>query len=196
MNASWKRFRGWLVFLLVLAAVAGIVTFQWRRPRSRPEPLMVASATPTVVETSTPQPLQVYVSGAVVRPDVYDLPPGSIVKDAILAAGGATEDADLDCINLALPLSDAVHVYVPRYGEASPPAPDLGSSSPGGGMVNLNTASVAELETLPGIGPVLAQRIVEYRQTHGRFQVIEGVMEVPGIGPATFEEIRDLISTD
>jgi competence protein ComEA len=196
MNASWTRFRGWFVFLLVLAAVAGIITFQWRRPRSRPEPLMVASATPTVVEIPTPQPLRVYVSGAVVRPDVYDLPPGSIVKDAIHAAGGATEDADLDCINLALPLSDALHVYVPRVGEASPPAPDLRSPSSGGGTVNLNTATATELETLPGIGPVLAQRIVEYRQTHGPFQTIEDVMDVAGIGPATFEEIQDLISTD
>jgi competence protein ComEA len=140
--------------------------------------------------------MRVYVSGAVARPDVYDLPPGSIVKEALLAAGGATEDADLDCINLALPLSDALHVYVPRVGEASPPAPVLGPSASGGGKVNLNTATAGELEALPGIGPTLAQRIVEYRQTHGPFQAIEDVMDVTGIGSATFEKIRDRISTE
>jgi competence protein ComEA len=193
---AWQRFRGLLLFVPILAAVVAIVAISWRRPRSQAEPLIIATASPSTQATATQHPVRVYVSGAVEHPDVYTLPPGSIVKDAIVAAGGAAADADLDAVNLALPLSDALQVHVPRQGEASHPRPLQGSPSPGGSQVDLNTAGAAELETLPGIGPALAQRIVDYRQTHGPFQTIEDIMQVSGIGPATFDKIKALIRTN
>jgi competence protein ComEA len=132
----------------------------------------------------------------VLHPDVYTLIPDSIVKDALVAAGGPTEEADLDRINLALPVSDGQHIYVPRLGEESLPVQPPSRLSEVGGQVNLNTADVAVLETLPGIGPVLAQRIVDYRQEHGTFAQVEDLMNVSGIGQRTFDNLRDLITTD
>jgi competence protein ComEA len=126
---------------------------------------------------------------------VYTLLQDSIVKDAMEAAGGPTEDADLERINLAFPVSDGQQVHVPRQGEDSPPAPPPSGQPAPGGKVNINTAGQDLLESLPGIGPALAQRIVDYRQTHGPFEHIEDVTEVSGIGDATFEAIRDLITT-
>jgi len=131
------------------------------------------------------------------QPAVYELAPGSIVQDAVDAAGGPAADADLDCINLALELRDQQQVYVPREGETSPPPPVSGGDLEGGGstpLVNINTATTAELETLPRIGPTMAQRIVEYREANGPFATIEDIQNVPGIGPATFEGLKDRIA--
>jgi competence protein ComEA len=108
------------------------------------------------------------------------------------AAGGATEEADLERINLALPVTDGQQVHVPRIGEDSSPV-QPSSGQPATSRVNINTADAATLESLPGIGPALAQRIVEYRQAHGPFERIEDVMDVSGIGTATFEGIQDLL---
>ncbi|MGC8839608.1 MAG: helix-hairpin-helix domain-containing protein, partial [Anaerolineae bacterium] len=145
--------------------------------------------------TPTPGPLRVYVSGAVRAPDVYLLPPGSIVKDAIVSAGGPTEDADTDHINLARALSDGEHLYVPRRGETPPPTeppPAFPTRAPQGpvGPVDLNTATSAQLEALPGIGPALAQRIVEHRP----YRSVDDLLAVPGIGPATLEKLRPLVT--
>ena len=141
--------------------------------------------------------MQVYVSGAVHMPDVYTLPPNSIVKDAILAAGGATLEADLDRINLALPVAGGQHIYVPSKGEEDPPVePPVRAPGGVGRQVNLNTADQAALESLPGIGPAIAGRIIDYRQANGPFERIEDVMDVSGIGPATFAKIEALITTD
>jgi competence protein ComEA len=126
---------------------------------------------------------------------VYRLPLGSIVQDAVDAAGGPTADADLDRINLALQLEDQQHVYVARQGETDPPPPVSGGGSDGE-LVNINTASATELETLPGIGPVTAQHILDYREANGPFERVEDVQDVPGIGPATFEGMADLITVD
>jgi competence protein ComEA len=138
----------------------------------------------------------VYISGAVQQPDVYLLPPDSIVKDALVAAGGPADDADLDRINLARSVTDGQHVYVPRVGEKDLPIEPSSDPSPSSDKVNINTAESAELETLPGIGPSLAQRICDYRQAHGPFAQIEEIMDVSGIGAATFEKIQDLIATE
>ncbi len=195
MEGWSERAKGILFFILIALTVAGVVVFQVLRPE--PPPLILESPTPPPLPsaTPTPRPLRVYVSGAVHHPDVYTLPPDSIVKDAIVAAGGATDEADLDRINLALPLADTQHVYVPRRGEENPPV-QLPSKQPAAeGKVNINTADQAELETLPGIGPSLAKRIVDYRQAHGPFARIEDIMNVSGIGPALFEKMRDLITT-
>lgn len=141
--------------------------------------------------TATPSPVRVYVSGAVVNPDVYTLDADSISQDALNAAGGATEDADLERVNLAQSLQEGQHLHFPHVGEPSTSdTVDAGISGP----VNINTATQEELEALPGIGPALAERIVAYRQENGPFEQIEDIQNVSGIGGATFENIRDQIT--
>ena len=193
---QWLARNRWLLFggIVVLVLVA-LVLLQVRRPAPQPLRLSTAIPLPTQIATPTPYTLRVYVSGAVRNPDVYTLLQDSIVKDAMEAAGGPTEDADLERINLALPVSDGQQVHVPRQGEDNPPVqPPSGQPAPGA-KVNINTAGMDLLESLPGIGPALAQRIVDYRQSHGPFERIEDVTEVSGIGEAIFEAIQDLITT-
>ena len=148
----------------------------------------------------------VHVIGAVVSPGVVVLADGARVADAIAAAGGAASDADTEQLNLARVLDDGEQVRVPHAGEQlaapdpgpSPPgasgggaaAGSSGGSTPGGGVVNINTAGVSELEALPGIGPALAARIVEYRDGHGPFASVDDLTDVPGIGPAKLEALR------
>lgn len=198
-----ERNRGAILVLLVNLALMGGFFFWLRRPVSSPVEIIPPEPTPVPVATftSTPAPLRVYVTGAVAKPDVYWLAPGSIVKDAVLAAGGVADDADLIRINLAQELQDQQQVYVPRIGETEVPPPVTGGESAlpsrsggSGGKVNINTASVEELDTLPGIGPVIAQRIVEYREANGPFKSIQEITLVSGIGDATFEKIKDRIS--
>jgi competence protein ComEA len=203
MSGWLERNRGHiLVLLLSLLAIA--VSHIWipYGLRSPPASLTIATPQPTAtpVPTATPGPLRVYVSGAVARPDVYELPRGGIVKDAVEAAGGFAADADRERINLAQSLYDGQQVYLPHLGEAKPPvASPAGSPAAAtpavaaGGKVNINTATAQELEALPGIGPALAGRIVEYRTAHGPFRGIEEIKNVSGIGEKVFEEIKDLI---
>ena len=200
------RYRGYIVFcsvfFLVVGGVIGYLTPRSGPVMSRAVPMPIVVSTPppapTPLPTATPAPIRVYVSGAVRRPDVYELPPGTIIRDALAAAGGATSDADLDCINLALEVRDQQQVYVPRRGEASPPSPGASGGANArettGVKVNINTATAAELETLPRIGPTMAQRIVEYRQANGPFKTVEDIQNVPGIGPTTFAGLKDLIT--
>jgi len=148
----------------------------------------------------------VHVTGAVSRPGVVTLPPGSRVTDAINAVGGASAEADTQQLNLARVLSDGEQIRVPRIGEVLPdPAPQPGGDAASGartapgksgdggasGTVNINTASASELEKLPGIGPALAQRIVEYRDSHGPFASVDSLTDVPGIGKAKLEGLRE-----
>jgi competence protein ComEA len=196
MEQWLERYRVILFVVLIAFATAGVIAIQVLQPQPEPIHLTTSTPSPTPAATATPRPLQVYVSGAVHQPDVYTLPPESIVKDALFAAGGATDDADLDRINLALPVADGQHIYVPHLGEANPPVPSPPVAPPSDGKININTADPATLETLPGIGPVIAQRIVDYRLANGPFTQIEEIMDVSGIGPATFERIKDLIATE
>lgn len=132
--------------------------------------------------------LVVYVSGAVVAPDVYRLPAGARVKDAVLAAGGLRADAAGEGVNLAEPLSDAQHVHIPALGApAGAPAPA------GDGRVDLNRASAAELEELPGVGKVLAERIVARRDEQGPFASVDELRDVTGVGAKLFEQIAPLV---
>lgn len=189
---EWHR--GLLFFLLMLAVLAAVVLLQ--APHHQDIILPTVTPFPSPEATPTPRPVRVYVSGAVRQPDVYILIPNSIVKDALLAAGGAAEDADLDAVNLALPIADGQHIYIPRLGEENLPAPVPAGRPASPAKVNINLADSAALQSLPGIGPSLAQRILEYRQTNGRFAQIEDIMEVSGIGPATFAKIQELITTE
>lgn len=162
-----------------------------------------ASSTPTLVEKK----IKVDVSGAVQDPGVYELSKDVRVEEALDAAGGFSSDADQPWIaknlNLAVKLSDGDKLYIPKVGEGAPPA-SAGvvsgtetSSTPDCSRVNINTASAATLdECLPGIGPAYAQRIIEYREAHGGFKSIEEIQEVSGIGPKTFEKIKNQITVD
>lgn len=192
---QWLEQHRTLVFAVVgllLAIAIGSVALLYRQP----ETIAIVPPGPTSppLPTNTPGPIQVYVSGAVNQPAVYDLPPDCIVQDAILAAGGHTVEADLSHINLAQPLHDGEHVYVPVEGEEPTPAPDAPPTTPTpSGPININTASLEELDWLPGIGEGLAQRIIDYRESHGAFTSIEQIMNVSGIGSAKYDGIRDLI---
>ncbi len=196
MDQWLERYRGLLFGVLIAAILVGVLLVQ--RHWSRPEPILLSTAVPSPSPdaSATPAPLRVYVSGAVQRPDVYELPPGSIVKDALLVAGGASKEADLDRINLAATLADGQQIYVPHQGEQDLPVQPPAAESTGGTRININTASAEALETLPGIGPTLAQRIVAYRQANGPFAAAQDIMAVSGIGPAVFAQIGDLITTE
>jgi competence protein ComEA len=191
-----------LIFLcsVVSLVIGGTVVYFSVRSRTPPAPMVISTPVPTstLSPSPTPAPIRVYVSGAVQRPAVYELPRGSIIQDAVDAAGGPATDADLDAINLALELQDQQHVRVPRAGEANPPPVVSGGATRSGEMVghlvDINTATAEELETLPGVGEVTAQRIIDYREANGFFQAVEDIQNVSGIGPKTFEGMRDMIT--
>jgi competence protein ComEA len=136
------------------------------------------------------------VVGAVRRPGLYRLGQGSRIADAIARAGGASGKADLAQVNLAAPLADGEQIVVPRRGAAGAPATG-GSGSSGGASpgvpVQLSTATLEQLDSLPGIGPVTAQKILDYREKHGAFSSVDELDAVPGIGPARLEQLRDLV---
>ena len=149
----------------------------------------------------------VHVAGAVVSPGVRRLPPGSRVIDAVDAAGGALADADLPRINLAAPLVDGQQVYVPKPGEQPPlaagagvPEPTTGGAAAGpggsvpGALVDLNTATAEQLDTLPGVGPSTAAAIIAHRDQNGPFTSVDQLLDVRGIGEAKLEQLRDLVS--
>ncbi len=188
----------------VLVAL-GIITV---RNREAPAPIKIVppAATATELPTATPAPMQVFVSGEVLVPDVYTLVPGSRIKQLVEAAGGFTDDANTAVVNLAQPLADGVHVHVPARGELSA-TPQNVLSDPaalrssaeidigvGGALININTAGLVELDVLPGIGPATAQKILDYRAANGPFADIGAIKEVSGIGEAKFEQIRALIT--
>ncbi len=151
----------------------------------------------TLLPPPTKAPFVVDVSGAVPRPGVYELPDGSRVNDAVEAAGGFLAEADKSTINLAAPLEDGQKLEIPfMEGVEIAGAPRSGGGEGGTDeLININTADVDLLSTLPGIGPTLAQRIVDYRDTYGDFVFIEDIMYVPGIASEKFEAIKDLITT-
>lgn len=142
--------------------------------------------------------MRVYISGEVSHPDVYELPTGAILLDAVNAAGGFSEKANRDIVNLALPLSNGMHVHVPNNSIESLLPPVSGEIITGSETsettININTASLEELERLPGIGPSIAQKIIDYRQENGPFTSIDEIQDVSGIGPVKYEQIKDLIT--
>ena len=167
----------------VLLVVGAAVWFGW--PSTEPP-----VPDPVAVATTGPDRLTVHVSGAVVRPGVVEVDGGSRVARAVEAAGGATAEADLGAMNLAAALRDGDHVVVPVAGEDR--SADPGVSGVG---IDINTATATELETLPGVGPVLAERIVAFRDERGRFGSVEDLLDVPGIGEAKLAQLRESISS-
>ena len=239
--------RKWLFIaggiLCLLAAYGLVSTFKGRFPsdppsvhtsRSRPEP--AAAKDEFADDESVKDEKQdkadkksgkcmIYITGAVARPGVYEVPPGSRVNDAVLAAGGFTSKADPEAVNLAARIEDEEHIIVPSRGAPpvaqnvgaaqgaaktpSPPAnsptqPNSAKADKAGkadkksqitGRIDINRASAAELMSLPGIGPKLSQMIVDYRDANGAYTTPEDIKKVKGIGQKRFEAIRDLITT-
>jgi competence protein ComEA len=142
-----------------------------------------------------------YVCGAVRRPGVYTFSPGARITDLIEKAGGATGAAELQTVNLAALLTDGQQVVVPERGAAAAvaavdpaAATAAGGAASAGAPVNLNTATLAELDTLPGVGPSTAQKILDYRTAQGGFKSVEDLNNVSGIGDVTFAELKDLVT--
>jgi len=161
----------------------------------------VASPPPVEPADSTAPPTSavvlVHVAGAVVQPGVYQLAGDARVRDAIVAAGGPTDAADWNALNLAAAVSDGAKVYVPVEGEAVPPAQpvDPAAADRDGLPVDVNAASATELERLPGVGPATATAIVTERERNGPFLDVDDLERVPGIGPAKLDALRDLVTT-
>lgn len=149
----------------------------------------------TLRPVPTDRPIVVHITGAVPRPGVYQFPQGARMQDAISAAGGFLAEAEKSGINLARPLEDGEQLDIPFVDGFSPVIPTpIETFIPSSDLININTASVDELDTLPGIGPTTAQKIVEYRDTNGPFINIEDIVNVSGIGPTTYDRIKDLIT--
>ncbi|HNW84816.1 MAG: helix-hairpin-helix domain-containing protein [Candidatus Cryosericum sp.] len=186
-----------LVAFLVLGCGVGVFVGS-RLPRSPSVTAPTGTGEPVIIDTeeTTPSTINVYVAGEVLHPAVYQLAEGAIVRDAVEAAGGATNNADLIAVNLAARLEDGEQVTVPSL------AADGSSASLGGGQsagttstrVSINRGTLAELDTLPGIGPSKAQAIIDYRALHGPFKRLEDLQNVKGIGSKTFEQLKPLIT--
>jgi len=191
-----------LVGVMAGFALAGMLMFISRAPSGDPIVLQPAP---------TKEPIAVHIIGAVPRPGLYEFAEGARIQDAINAAGGLLASANVDTINLAALLEDGQQLSIP-YKSGEEPSVTGGedennslvlpgeteqpqTSGDGAERININTASLEELDSLPGIGPTIAQRIVDYRDENGPFQTIEDIMNVSGVGPSTFDNIKDLITT-
>ena len=148
---------------------------------------------PVAVRPAAPMQSQLYVHvvGGVRHPGLYRLPQGSRVADALARAGGATPKAQVELVNLAAPLADGQQVVVPRRGSLAVAAAGAGGAA---GPVHLNTATLEQLDALPGVGPVTAQKILAYRQEHGAFGSVDELDAVSGIGPARLDELRKVVA--
>ena len=184
------RSRAALVAAAMLLALGGVVV---ARSMNQAPSVVVPDAGPGAGPGADPAAVVrpevvVHVVGEVAEPGLVRLPEGSRVADAIDSAGGASAEADLGAVNLARVLVDGEQVVVPRPGDASSEGTASGSA-----LLDLNTADAAALDALPGVGPVLAQRIVDWRTEHGAFTVVDELAEVTGIGPAVLTGVRDLV---
>jgi competence protein ComEA len=199
--ATWREDPRVAAAAVALAIVAaGAAWFASSRPAAvaEPQPAAVGQERASAATSSTaPATLLVHVVGAVRGPGVVELRDGSRVVDAIAAAGGAADDADTAQLNLAARLTDGQRVAVPRVGEVLPAPPAGGADTAGtpgdAGPLDLNSATAAQLEELPGIGPALAEAILRERDRRGRFERVEDLQQVRGIGERRFAELRDLV---
>jgi len=198
-----------VMFVAVVALVVGVGTWQLtgadkgtEGPASGIEISAQASPPPdsTAAGEAKPGPVMAYVTGAVSQPGVVELPAGARVQDALAKAGGPLPTADLTVLNLAAVVDDGERIYVPLPGETPPPviggdSGSQGGAGPGGsGLVNVNLASQDELTALPGIGPVLAGRIVDFRQANGPFGGLGDLAQVSGIGPKLTASLDGLVA--
>jgi competence protein ComEA len=206
-GARWDPGRPGAVMLSLVAALAAIIAAVgvWRdRPLPVPAPQLPLVAAPSEASQSlAPSTAEtrvvISVVGRVARPGLLRLPDGSRVADALDAAGGPLPDTDLAALNLARKLSDGEQLLVgvpPPAGQAADGVASSGGSQPPSGtssVLDLNTATLQQLDTLPGVGPVMAQRILDWRAAHGRFQSVNQLREVSGIGEARFTQLKELV---
>jgi competence protein ComEA len=192
-----------VVVAIVALAAVGLVGGYGVAMRAKPKAEKISLASPGAAGAARPSGRQVYVhvGGAVQRPGLYEVPDGSRVFDAVRAAGGATESADLDSLNLASKVKDGDKILVPARVEPGADPPPGGATASGGGgaaaaggLINLNSATLEQLDSLPGVGPSTAQKIIDYRTQHGGFRSVDELMDVPGIGPAKFAELKDQVT--
>ena len=181
-------------------AVLALLVAGWlllRTPAGPPTedllPLATATDASAPTTSTTSGVVVAHAAGAVVDPGVYELPAGARVSDLVDAAGGPLPDADLHQLNLAAPLAGGERVYVPRVGEVVAAAPSTGGDEPAGPL-DLNRATLEQLDELPGIGPATAQAIIDERDRRGGFRSVDDLLDVRGIGPAKLEGIRDLVT--
>jgi competence protein ComEA len=180
---------------LLLLIGAGLAYMRARPAAAVPPPSGAVSASASPGSSAGPaNSIVVDVVGAVHKPGVYDFAQGARVIDAVRAAGGFLPDAEPQAINLARPLVDGEQVVVPKKGETPPAATGGGSAQQPGGKVNINSATASDFENLPGIGPVLAQKIVDYRDQHGPFRSIQDLMKVTGIGQKKFDSLSAYVT--
>lgn len=175
-NRTWMA----VVGLLVVALGAGI---WYQQSAPDPAPLIEGSAVAT-----EPGAITVHVSGEVVAPGLVEIVASARVADAVAAAGGTTRDADLARVNLAAPIDDGQQIVIPHVAEQT------GGGSTADGRVRINTATVGELEQLPGVGPVLAARIASHREENGLFTAVEDLLDVAGIGERKLDGLRDAVA--
>ncbi|MDQ0366285.1 ComEA family DNA-binding protein [Catenuloplanes indicus] len=186
-----------VIAVVVLVVAVGAAVVAWR---ARPQAEVIAAPAPAVSadapggSASPAGEVVVAVAGKVRSPGMVRLPPGARVADALAAAGGALPGVDTALLNLARKVTDGELIVI---GASVPPAaPGVVPPAPGaaGGLVNLNTATLADLDGLPGVGPVLAQRILEHRDRIGGFRAVSDLREVEGIGDSRYEQLKDLVT--
>ncbi len=182
-----------LAGVAALALVVAAIVLATRDNETAPIRIIAPESTQV---SEPPADIKVQVSGEVTFPGVYRMKPDDRVMDAVVAAGGITPNADITGINLSRRVQDEAHYHVPAIGSATRPQPTLSPNGEqlGDGPIDLNTATVRELEILPGIGPTLATAIVSYRSDNGPFGTVADLEGVPGIGPKTLEAVRRLVS--
>lgn len=173
---------------LVLLILAGRLLLHSGASASVPVPAPIVPST-----TEAARAVVVDVVGAVRRPGLYRLSQGARIADALARAGGPTPKAQVELVNLAAPVSDGEQIVVPRRGAVAASGGTGGAAVPAG-PVHLNTATLEQLDALPGVGPVTAQKILDFRQEHGAFGSVDELDAIPGIGPARLEQLRDLVA--
>jgi competence protein ComEA len=176
-----------IIGLSIIVFISGMFTY------SSDAPVMESSVCEKTESTVTY--IYVDLKGEVVFPGVYKVEENARLYEVVNLAGGFTTEADSDAVNLSIILKDQDIVYIPNVQDEYPKIWIEQTSETGNNIVNINTASVEELSTLPGIGPAIAQKIIDYREENGPFETVNDIMHVSGIGEATFEEIADFIIT-
>lgn len=203
LSALWEQYRIYLIGVVIaMAAAGGVAANAFQAPAHT-----LADPGPTATPAASAGSVVVDVEGAVTTPGVHQLAAGSLVDDALAAAGGLVPAADLDRVarelNRADKLKDHQKIYVPFAAERASVGTSTGASSAGTvgaaadsgtELINLNTATAADLDKLPGVGPSTAQKIIDYRNQNGGFQSIEQLLDVPGIGDSKFAQLKDLVT--